>query len=336
MEYIYPVIGVDDASLFLIYQKSLADLELWRYFLSDEHKEKSLYWRFIPGGLKILPGGDGFSFIDSGRLRVKKFIKRSPRSIDFDQPIFGVSEINWLNNEICYFSAKQKDRHVIFYGQISDGAIWQVHQSEEAECLSPKIINQQLFYIERTNGDRSTKIMRICQPPMLKDSKSDLQAELILDCSYQQVIYLQMLSDKLGFYVEHMPYINDKVDFVTFVVYKIELSDPCGCWASRQLFKFQVPKKFLFGDDRLYESILPFLPRPEKTVLYFADIKQIDGGQYKSSLFGYDLILDKNNCLLSLVSREALFAPLKWGNKLFYGRATLEMQDLCLPFTNPA
>ena len=318
-EYVYPVSQIDDESYFYVCQKSLTDLELWRHYIKGDRREKCLYWRFIPAGLKVLCDKSGFSFVDSGRLRIKKFKKRSPRSIDFDTPVYGVGEVSWLSNDTCYFSAKQKDNFAIFYGDIKSGNVYCAQQVNGAECLCPNIIDGQLFYVERNATDRASGIVVLPAPQFGQSQIKDLR-KLILDCDYKQVIYLKMISSKLGFYLEHMPYINDKQKTITFICYKIEQQENSENWISQKIFKFQVLKKYLFGDDRLYESLVPFFPTAKKTTIYFADIKQNQSGEYNSSPFTYDLISNKITPLAHTLPNGRFFAPLKIKDRVICGK----------------
>lgn len=318
-EYIYPVAKIDNESYFYVHQKSLTDLELWRHNIKRDRREKCLYWRFVPAGLKVLCDKSGFSFVDSGRLRIKKFKKRSPRSVDFDTLVYGVGEVNWFNNDICYFSAKQKDNFAIFYGDIKQSKIYCAQQVNGAECLCPNIVDGQLFYVERNATDRASGIVALPAPQFGQSHSKDFR-KLILDCDYKQVIYLKMISSKLGFYLEHMPYINDKQKTITFICYKIEQQINSENWISQKIFKFQVLKKYLFGEERLYESLAPFFPSAKKTTIYFTDIKQNQSGEYNPSPFTYDLMSRKLTPLESRLPNGNFFAPLEVDGQIFCGQ----------------
>ena len=321
--YIYPV-ATGENIVFYTYQKSLTDLELWRLFLPDnnslqaEHLEKCLYWRFVPAGFALLPDNKCFSFIDSGRLWIKAFAKRSPRAISFDQPVFNISEVCWLEDKICYFSAKQDRSYAIFIGDIQKQTLKILHDPKDKDCLSPRIIDNQLFCIERQAHDRSCLIIKLDLNDAHKINNNQINQRVIMDCGYQQIIYLKMCTPKLGFYIEHMPYINDHAQAITLICHKIELVD--SKWINTKIFRFLVPKCYLFGEQRLYESILPFLPRAKKTRLYFSDIKQNEAGQYHSSIFEFDLISLKRIGILKSEQNMIFFAPLKANHTLFYGK----------------
>lgn len=313
IEYIYPICAEQD-KIFYVYQKSLTDAELWRYFLKTKSQLKCLDWRYMPAGVKLLPDNNSFSFVDTGRLRIKDFNKRSVHTVEFDQPVYGVSEINWIDNNLCYFSAKQKEHFGIFWGEIKQGKITQFYQTLDTECLSPRIIERQLFCIERNSKDRSCRI--------ISKALNDADTKLILECGYQQVIFLQMLTANLGFYIEHMPYINSESELVTFICHKIELNQNQQ-WSATNLFRFNILKKHLFGNDRLYESLTPFLPRAKKTALYFSDIERNQQGEYYSLIKNYNLTTGKYCNILRSNSDMLFFAPLIVNNdQLVYGKIT--------------
>lgn len=325
IEYIYPIC-TDSSSIFYIHQKSLNDAELWRYVIASKEQIKCLDWRFMPAGVKLLPDHQSFSFIDTGRLRIKNFLKRSPHTIDFDRPVYGVSEVNWVDNNLCYFSAKQKKHYDIFWGNVATGTITSLYQKEDVECLGPRILDEQLFCIERCNHDRSCRII-------LKNLASS-KIETIVDCGYQQVVYLQMLSPLLGFYIEHMPYINDESELITFICHKIESLGENQDWKETKVFKFNVLKKYLIGNDRLYESLIPFLPRAKKTILYLTDIKQNQEGKYYSLIKSYDLISTKFESILESNTDIVFFAPLLTNNnQLVYGKIGMHFSESnCVEF----
>jgi hypothetical protein len=326
IQYLYPV-EICNNQVYYIQQKGLADLELWRYFIDTGQQEKCLDWRYVPAGFKILPNKKNFSFIDSGRLRIKDFAKRSSHAIEFDTPVHGLYELNWIDSQVCYFSAKQKDHYAIFYGDIKTKKLTSVYCDLGSECLSPSLVENQLFFIERNNLDRSSKIVKL---------NLEHAPELVLDCNYGQLIYLKMLNPELGFYIEHMPYLNDKSELIGLVCHKIEFCADLKKWVGTKLFKFSILKKYLFGSERLYESIIPFLPRAKKTCLYFSDMQKKTDGQYCTSIFGYDLINLKIIDILQSDSKNLFFAPLGYQEGFFYGQISESQDDLFLKFSTKA
>jgi len=331
LQYSYPVANVRDDSIYYVYQKTLSDLELWQYQIPTGIVNKQLYWRFMPIELRMLPDNSGFSFIDTDRLRIKKFMKRSPSTIEFNFPVYGIGQVRWMNKHLCYFSAKQKDHYAIFGGDLDTDDLVLLHQSPQAECSCPQMMRSGLFCIERNTLDRSCAIVQLITfgpADNLTTFKPDqfIEKKLIIDCGYQQVVYFELLSDTLGFYIESMPYINQGSLMISFICHQITYSAQVGQWVARSIFKFSIPKKYLMGDVRLYESYIPFLPRAQKTLLYFADIKQNESGQYYSSIEQYDLISGQKICILTSDPNRIIFAPI-WSNNLLFCGQILEMSE---------
>ena len=77
-QFIYPVAAIDNEGkeILVVYQKSLDDIELWIWDSATKCAMKGLLSAYVPAGIKMLPSGAGFSFVDEGRLRVKNFYKR--------------------------------------------------------------------------------------------------------------------------------------------------------------------------------------------------------------------------------------------------------------------
>lgn len=332
--YIYPVESATDNLIYYVQQKTLSDLELWQYYVATGAVNKQLYWRFMPIGFKLLPDNSGFSFIDTDRLRIKKFLKRSVSTVEFNLPVYSLSKVLWLNEYVCYFSAKQKDRYAIFIGNILTSQLNLLHNSQQADCLCPQIIGNKFFCIERNTLNRSCEIIELNAKKPIDNLKNPStlpffdKKKVILDCHYQQIIYLELLSDNLGFYIEHMPYINENSRMIEFVCYKISYSPEADQWEFKAVFKFNIPKKFLIGSSRLCESYLPFLPRAKKTVLYFANIQQKPDGQYYSSIKQFDLISSKKTRILKSEPNQIIFSPILCNNQLFCGQVLANCNDL--------
>ncbi len=151
-EYLYPVATCTTPSgasrFFLIYQKSPQHLELWSWDPATNLAAKALSSTFIPAGLQMEPDNSGFSFIDNGRIRIKKFNQRSPKTLEMYEPIHTIGTVTWAYPGIAYFHAKERDRFKIF--QISDQSdLTCLVSGNGSDCMYPCIIDDQLFYIER-------------------------------------------------------------------------------------------------------------------------------------------------------------------------------------------
>ena len=311
--YCYPIVAVDNQGFLATYQKNLGDLELWRIFPENGKCEKCLDWRFAPSGLKVLPDQSGFSFIDTGQLRIKKFIMRSPKIVEFGLPLHGIGDLNWIDQDNCFFSAKQHQHFAIYKGSITNSQkLTSCKESAVFDYLMPNLVDQSLFYIERQISNRSCRIERF---NIIRPNQS---VELILDCNYQQVIHLQMFDSNSGFYIEHMPYLKDQVQMIGFIGHLFCNSE--NQWREAGQFKFQIPKQFLLGEARAQESIGIFWPVVKKTALYFINFKQNQGGEYIGSLNCYDLATGKIIPILESDSKVWPCGLLIWQNRLYYGK----------------
>ena len=113
-EYIYPVASLDEDNILYIHQTSPRSIQLFEWNTITNHTEQILWSLFNPVGIQLLPDNSGFSFIDNGRLRIKAFQKRSPKTIDFDEPIFNINALHWIDEHTCYCSAYYNNLFSLF------------------------------------------------------------------------------------------------------------------------------------------------------------------------------------------------------------------------------
>lgn len=150
-EYLYPVAKIEQngkTKIYVLYQKSVTHLELWLWDPETKIGSKGLLSTYTPASLKILPSQDGFSFIDNGRIRIKRFSRRSPKAIDIYEPIYDLNEMHWIDNNNFYVSAKCNGVFSIFQIDI-DGIIATVLQDCENDLMYPQKVGSSMFYIER-------------------------------------------------------------------------------------------------------------------------------------------------------------------------------------------
>src|SRR5436190_3218349 len=106
VEYIYPIASYNDEIILYIKQTSSQHIQLFQWNIVTNHIEQLLSSLFNPAGVQLLTHEKGFSFFDNGRLRLKLFEKRSPKAIDFDEPIFNVNGLHWIDDHTFYCSAQ--------------------------------------------------------------------------------------------------------------------------------------------------------------------------------------------------------------------------------------
>ncbi len=354
-EYVYPVAILNQDNLLLIEQKAADNITLWLWNRETKQLKPGLWSRFNPAGLRLLPDKSGFSFIDNGLIKVKFFHKRSPKTIALDEPLYDINMIQWIDNHRCYVSAKKNNRFGIFQLTIK-GDVDCIVENPFADCLYPQKIDNLLFYIERINNNY--RMMSVSYPKMLLHNTDnfntiddfDMQVEeiidkqvkkekkrsvnnkqLIFDFKRQPIAFLHMISSTEGFVLEYDAYIDTKDETILFSY--LHLTKKGIRWHYDQLFSFAIPASLLLADSptRLYESILPLLPRHINNAIYYADARN----EQNINLFRYDFTVGtteqktfvKNN---KQRRNQHRFAPFVIDCKLFSGGDFCILEKICL------
>lgn len=281
-EYLYPV-AVDNAAqkAYLIYQKNPYHIELWHCDLKTKYADQLLLSRFTPAGFALLPSAKGFSFIDNGILKVQKFLKRSPRTIEFDAPIVQTELIHWVTDEVCYTSGKYRDHFGIFQIDL-DGQVSPICLQQDIDCMYPQKVGSHLFYIERDLAWR----YRVCRVPYHSWQGTDFQDRInryqssacisheIISFDKTPIVFLKMVSDTRGYALSHPQQVSRCDREISFDYYAI-IKKEAG-WHKEKLFSFQIPGDLLLlgSPMRLYESLLPLLPRHQGTTIIYPTVSQ--------------------------------------------------------------
>ncbi len=278
-EFLYPVGYYPERdTVFVIYQKTSTHLELWEWDLRTEYAHQLLLSRYSPAGFTFLPDYSGFSFIDNGMLKVKQLLKRSPRTIEYDAPIYNVEQVNWIDSKICYTSGKYQDYFGIF--QIDwDGLVQPILFQEGVDYQYPQKIDQFLFFIERTeDGCYRIACTNYFANYQEEEFSSRIDSYLkskpfireILHFDKKPLAFLRMVSAYEGFVLSHSKVVSKNDPSVSFDYYHFTQDN--GLWNLSLLFSFTVPTQFLvMGYDRLYESMLPLLPNVCQRGIYYVD-----------------------------------------------------------------
>lgn len=301
-EYLYPVAIHNSEQIYVLYQKSTDHIELWEWNSVTKKASKPLLSTFTPAGIQLLPDGSGFSFVDHDRIRVKSYSKRQPKALEFQEPVYDISLIHWINGESFYFSAKEKERYSIFHGTIY-GTCHRIVASKQDDYMYPQRVGNELYYIER-GEDNEYAIASVPYPAIPHDecapcddpekfeervkeimegktelhrSYADLSQKTVL--SYFEnhpIAFLQMISDSFGFVIEHPAHINRSDAIIPFTCHSLERTN--DEWRSEALFSFDIPASLLVAGstERLYESILPLLVRYDgHESLFFTNANKI-------------------------------------------------------------
>jgi hypothetical protein len=326
-EYIYPVASLSDEKILYIHQHSSTNIELFSFNTQTHQTEPMLWSVFNPAGLQMLPDNAGFSFIDNGRLRIKSFNKRSAKAIDFDEPLFGINGLHWIDNHTCYCSAQYNNNFALFELH-DDGTLQCLRSAEGKDYMYPQKIGNQLFYIERNATKNGLNFFHytIASCSYQKSNSNDLETNIIADFSTTPIIFLTMLSETEGFAIEHEQQIDSENPTMLFTYHQIIKED--DIWAKKALFSFSIPTNLLVPSARpelvegyLYESILPLLPCVINQKVYFVDCAH--NMDYILEPYFYSL-QDKIVQKINLNQRDGhVFVPVSCKNTLYYGGTKL-------------
>jgi hypothetical protein len=305
-EYVYPVAAVSGEQIYVLYQKSVDHIELWLWNSITKKASKALLSTFSPAGLQLLPDGSGFSFIDNDRIRVKMQGRRQPRAVSFYEPIYDISLIQWIDHDTFYFSAKEKDHYTIFQGTIY-GTCHRIISIKRGDCMYPQLRGSDLYFIERDDNndyaivsipyptipheecvpctdpaqfEERVKVLMQERSEVAIRSYADLsKRSLVADFGKHPIAFLRMYSDTFGIVIEHPQSVNRSDTFITFTCHALEHIN--NEWQTRELFSFNISTQLLLtsSPQRLYESILPLLPRFDgKETIFFVNTNKFRSG----------------------------------------------------------
>jgi hypothetical protein len=302
--YIYPVGSFEHAGsshLLVLMQWSLERIELYDWNSATGLMSKILMSLYTPACVTVLPDSTGFSFVDNGRIRIKRFEKRAVKSLDINKPIYGIELIRWLDNQSCYFHAKYDGHYGIYMVNLEEELV-PVLTSSSADYMYPFIVGSLCFCIERTGRpSRLTyKVVR-CRP--------GASPEVIATFGARPPTMLHMQSTCEGYVLTY----EMQGPMVLFHYYQLICRDKD--WTVRSLIDFRVPGVLLYGPNRLYESLLPFVPRIVDSYIYFSSY---DSTAQKMVLYSYD----RQTCAIKkceVATLGHLFAPIFCGKRGWCG-----------------
>lgn len=342
IEYLYPVaFNQLQNALYLIYQKSPESIELWFWNPQTHEAVPGLLSRFTPAGIRILPSGKAFSFVDHGVIKVQSLIKRSPQRIELNRPLHDITLLEWLDDDNFFLSAKERNRYGIY--QINrEGQVIPLILNPYADCLYPQKVGSWLFYIERVlvNGIQQHKIMQVeykaISYPVDEDFEGyePINSEVVEKeritifgllyepiCAKEVVIpaaFLRMVSLECGYYISYPSQIKRTEQLVNCDYFQLKKQEN-GEWTSLRLFSFKLPTNLLFvhTESRLYESILPLLPKQYGNHIYY---NNVISDSFNLAVYSYDIVTGISTLVLSSsVAGQAYFVPIKINNTLFSG-----------------
>ncbi|HRN77851.1 MAG TPA: hypothetical protein PLU71_01310 [Candidatus Dependentiae bacterium] len=320
VEYLYPIDTFKhegDDIVLIMHQVSNREIQLLAW-----HAEKEIYIpllskQYNPTSVKLLPDKNGFSFIDNGLLKIKKFDKRSVHIVEFDKPLYNIGYIQWINPQQCYFHAKYGERYGIYKSNM-EGEITPLITDTSCNNMYPQKIDDTIFCIEHIHHQYKVIAVHHSQ-----DSLHQVKT-VVKDFGNIAIAYLTMTDRNEGFVIAHPKYIETHSKVINFQMYQIKIFD--GISSCEKILDFNLPTKLFFDNNYLlHEGIIPFLPRISKQGINFNDTK-------RSKLIDpmYYLFKDRSikecfcECFFQPPSQKTIigfFAPILVGQYYIYGYA---------------
>jgi hypothetical protein len=282
-EYVYPTASwVDKGQEILLFTHQVGQkITIWSLNKKTGHKEQLLSSQYNPVGVRILPDKSGFSFLDNGLIKVKQFLKRSPRTIEIYEPIYNFGIPEWLTDgSACFFHAKQANRYGIYQVTL-DGSVSTIIKSAFSDYIYPQKIDQNLFFIER-NSEGQCGIMMTHY-----DQVCDKQPRHIYDFKKKNIIYLCMINKDNGFVVEHVPQSDSHI--LSFKCHGLMYDTRHDSWRSDEFFTFYLPAHFFIDQEKMiHDSMSVLFPHAFATgTLYFISLQAEDDTIF---LYRYDIM----------------------------------------------
>lgn len=353
-EFIYPIAEIDEQNIFVLHQKSIDDIGLFLWNPENKIATKELSSMFLPSHIKMLPSKKGFSFIDRGRIRIKMFQKRAPKAIDILEPIHSIVAMEWITDEQFYAVGKHRQHYKVFLCDLSENShqIYFLTDSDSIDYIYPFKVDDTLFCISKNAQQTYYLTEQAWNPTLFNNHRANQEKHLMLT-SQEPLCFLYMKNKQEGYFLKCNSQNPSNDDFLKFSCCSCKKTETS--WVQNCLFSFNLPIKYLIGESeqRVYESIYPFLPHYAKseTSIYFVDYDQ----QAKQTLiYRYDtqtgaiapvaqekrMISDSRGTLAPLVLQDSLCHGLILSSQKSI-RSILSMDqetgifDLHLPLISP-
>lgn len=329
-EFLYPVEQLDENNILLMHQTSVDNIELLIWNKNNKIVIKELTSLYLPSNVKILPSKQAYSFVDRGRLRIKSFTKRTPKTINFSAPLCDIQSLCWINDDQCFFVAKYRNFYKVFlYDQEKNGGTlyYITNLQDDVNYTFPNKVNDTLYCIAQTSDGVFQLITLPWQPQVFQDHTNYRQPYITTEYFIgnklvhdKPLCFLQMIDQEHGFVLEMLEKVPDQAyfEFECCFIQCIQSK-----WSIQNIFSIVLPEKLIIGQGscRLYESIYPLLPRYYDRKIYFTNYDVVTE---KCQIGCYDLHdanIEENIIMRGIADNyEHLFAPLLTSNdQLFAG-----------------
>ena len=292
--YEYPV-GIQDNRVFWILQTperqlrlAIHDLDSNRFGLEKYSFNQEMLHCYSVGQFQLLPDGAGYSFIDSGRLRVKYYHKRSPISVDFIEPIYDVHTVIWLSKTQGIVSAKWHNHYGLFLFTLeglTEPLVW----SGKADFLFPQSDGNTLYCIEQSKK-YGTPHYRIVSTMLANrhiidwhDLSFEQKVSILLHHNEQEEYQIlaaplqELVNSKIAIGFLHMQhntqgyycsYERNKA-LIACTYHRLYKDDTL--WKTEALFTFTIPIGLM---NDLVERLMPCMPQVYDDQIYYCNAKQ--------------------------------------------------------------
>ena len=327
----YPI--AQHADSIVVMQQNSTSTTLWLWNPVTNKTDKLLSSRWSPASVQLIPGGNGFGFLDNGVVRLKEFIKWSPKSLQWCMPIYEAAALQWIDDTHIIFHAKYRERYGIFAGT-QNSQLDSIVYADFIDSLYPQVVGNMLFFIQcqRIKGKRAYQIMRsqYSNVPEHGDPETftlcrNSGSIPLINFGSTPIAYLTMLNTNEGYCIGHAEQIQESDSTISCVYFNIYKQN--GTWQRKKLFTFVLPTYLLIPTDKkpcLYEGILPLLPRQYGDYIYYADSETKQDAvrlmikRYNKTRATAEIVVAHNNTG-DWGKISNLFAPLAFGNTLVYG-----------------
>lgn len=329
-EYLYPVgtiIQDNTEKICVIHQKNMA-LTAWFWDPLTREAVKGLSMPYNAAGVCILPSKQEFSFIQNDAIKYKNINEKSARMLDLYGP-YDFNTVRWLSNETCYFSAKYLNKMCLFQADKKNNVLCLTDSKSTSDYMYPQHAGNFLFYIKRNDEGKYAVCKIPYKHPFMEDEEDSFLKKSYLNMEKESVLYvhdntnehlgfLSINDDLEGFFISFL--YEHNYSFLTFKLFYFSIKNNELETPISYLFSFSLPL-FLIKEEinkkslRLYESIIPLLPKYYNGSFYYSD------GCNHISLYCYN----KNQHKYYKISRNTInnihFAPYIHNNVLYYGGA---------------
>ena len=325
---VYPIGSIEkDNNILIYYKKDNLNKELWSIETEFTNAEKIISSAFVNSVFKMLPSNLGFSFINKNKLRIKYFQKRSSKSVSFENKLYDFDNLEWINDNICFFSARRFNRNVIMISDIDNYDTKVIEDNNLGECLKPQKTSDDLFYISKS-GPFYTIVKTFFLNPFEEDKSIDIffkeenERQQIIDFTDKQILNIKALSKDEIFFLKVEEIMSDnKIRFSYNQVKKDNLE-----WSEKKLFEFFIEDIFDLKTDNFQDKDCFYLPHHYFDKIYFTDLANTE----TMNIFEFDINEKVTKQKTFKMFTDHAFSPLVFKNNLYYGKQLSEQDKILI------